>query len=248
MNDQRADRAPAESEPSAGSRSREVPRATNRGQGPCPAQGEVNTSLLANWRWKAAPSSPPDRRCGTPQWGHDSRRCSGDMPRHACRRGDIPVRRGGRCDQGRRQDVVALVLLSEGPDSVNLKCEPGRALELRAAYAGIRPGYHQNKQHWNTVDLDGSVEDDVVLGLGQDSYDLVVAGLPRTVRAGWRRTEPTADLVVREVRSREAVAGLAPRWRRAGGDPSACDRSRSWRTAGHRSRRKTHWRYSLMWP
>ena len=80
--------------------------------------------------------------------------------------------------------MFALVPLSGGPGSVNLKCEPGRALELRAAYAGIRPGYHQNKRHWNTVDLDGSVEDDVVRGMIEDSYDLVVAGLPRAVREG----------------------------------------------------------------
>ena len=78
--------------------------------------------------------------------------------------------------------MFALVPLAGGPGSVNLKCDPGRALELRAAYAGIRPGYHQNKRHWNTVDLDGSVEDDVVRGLIEDSYDLVVAGLPRAVR------------------------------------------------------------------
>jgi predicted DNA-binding protein (MmcQ/YjbR family) len=79
--------------------------------------------------------------------------------------------------------MFALVPLSDGPSSVNLKCEPARALELREAYAGIRPGYHQNKRHWNTADLDGSVEDDVVLGLIQDSYDLVVARLPHAARA-----------------------------------------------------------------
>ena len=79
--------------------------------------------------------------------------------------------------------MFALVPLSEGPGSVNLKCDPARALELRDAYPGIRPGYHQNKRHWNTVDLDGSVEDDVVRGLIADSYALVVAGLPRSVRA-----------------------------------------------------------------
>jgi len=65
---------------------------------------------------------------------------------------------------------------------VNLKCDPARALELRAAYTGIRPGYHQDKRHWNSVDLDGSVEDDVVRELVEDSYDLVVAGLPRRLR------------------------------------------------------------------
>jgi predicted DNA-binding protein (MmcQ/YjbR family) len=80
--------------------------------------------------------------------------------------------------------MFALVPLSAEPPTINLKCDPARALELREAYSGIRPGYHQNKRHWNTVDLDGSVEDDVVRGLIADSYDLVVAGLPRAIRAG----------------------------------------------------------------
>jgi predicted DNA-binding protein (MmcQ/YjbR family) len=78
--------------------------------------------------------------------------------------------------------MFALVPLVEEPGSVNLKCDPTQALELREMYAGIRPGYHQNKRHWNTVALDGSVEDDVVRGLISDSYDLVVAGLPRALR------------------------------------------------------------------
>jgi predicted DNA-binding protein (MmcQ/YjbR family) len=80
--------------------------------------------------------------------------------------------------------MFALVPLYEEPGSVNLKCDPAWALELREAYAGIRPGYHQNKRHWNTVELDGSVEDEVVRGLIADSYDLVVAGLPSSIRAG----------------------------------------------------------------
>ena len=83
--------------------------------------------------------------------------------------------------------MFALVPLGEGPGSVNLKCDPAQALELRAAYPGIRPGYHQDKRHWNTVDLDGSVEDAVVRGLVEDSYDLVVAKLPRAVRDGLTR-------------------------------------------------------------
>jgi predicted DNA-binding protein (MmcQ/YjbR family) len=82
-----------------------------------------------------------------------------------------------------RGKMFALVPLGDEPGVVNLKCDPARALELRAAYAGIRPGYHQNKRHWNSVDLDGSVEDDVVRGLVEDSYDLVVAGLTRAARA-----------------------------------------------------------------
>ena len=82
--------------------------------------------------------------------------------------------------------MFALVPLSEEPGSINLKCDPAYALELREAYVGIRPGYHQNKRHWNTVELDGSVEDDVVRGLIVDSYDLVVAGLPHSIRAQLR--------------------------------------------------------------
>jgi predicted DNA-binding protein (MmcQ/YjbR family) len=77
--------------------------------------------------------------------------------------------------------MFALVNLVDDP-VVNLKCDPAHALELRAAYAGIRPGYHQDKRHWNSVDLDGSVEEDLVRELIEDSYDLVVAGLPRRVR------------------------------------------------------------------
>jgi predicted DNA-binding protein (MmcQ/YjbR family) len=79
--------------------------------------------------------------------------------------------------------IFALVPLTEEPGSINVKCDPAHALELRAAYPGIRPGYHQNKRRWNTVDLDGSVEADVVRGLIADSYDLVLAGLPRAIRA-----------------------------------------------------------------
>jgi len=79
--------------------------------------------------------------------------------------------------------MFALVPLVEESGSVNLKCDPAQALELREMYPGIRPGYHQDKRHWSTVDLDGSVEDDVVRGLISDSYDLVVAGLSRSIRA-----------------------------------------------------------------
>ena len=89
--------------------------------------------------------------------------------------------------------MFALVPLDGEPGSVNLKCDPELAVTLRAQYPAVRPGYHQNKRHWNTVALDGSVEDDVVRGLIADSYDLVVAGLPRAVReelGGLRDTPP----------------------------------------------------------
>ena len=73
------------------------------------------------------------------------------------------------------------------PLEVSLKSEPELALQLRASYAAIRPGYHLNKRHWNTVTLDGSLADALVRDLVEDSYDLVVSALPRRTREelGW---------------------------------------------------------------
>jgi predicted DNA-binding protein (MmcQ/YjbR family) len=74
--------------------------------------------------------------------------------------------------------MFALVPLAGSPGSVNLKCDPETALELRARYPSVRPGYHQNKRHWNTVELDGSIEDRELRWMIQHSYELVVAGPP----------------------------------------------------------------------
>ena len=79
--------------------------------------------------------------------------------------------------------MFALVPLGEPPGSVSLKCDPDLALSLRGRYAGITPGYHLSKRHWNTVTLDGSVPDEEVLELVRHSYDLVVARLTRAQRA-----------------------------------------------------------------
>ena len=79
--------------------------------------------------------------------------------------------------------MFALVSLEGTPGSVNLKCDPALALELRDRYPAVRPGYHQDKRHWNTVDLDGSIEDDELREMIDHSYALVVAGLPRAQRA-----------------------------------------------------------------
>lgn len=67
------------------------------------------------------------------------------------------------------------------PPTLNLKCEPLRALELRDRHAGIQPGYHMNKRHWNTVTLDGSLPAALVRELIEHSYQLVVSGLPKKV-------------------------------------------------------------------
>ena len=65
---------------------------------------------------------------------------------------------------------------------VNLKCDPERAIELREEYAGIKPGWHMNKQHWNSVMTDGSVGENLFKELVDHSYDLIVASLPKKVR------------------------------------------------------------------
>lgn len=77
-----------------------------------------------------------------------------------------------------------------GADSlrVSLKCEPALAEALRQTHAAVIPGYHLNKRHWNTVILDGSLPDQAVRDMAEDSYDIVVSKLPRAERRalGWR--------------------------------------------------------------
>ncbi|MFE7134930.1 MmcQ/YjbR family DNA-binding protein [Streptomyces sp. NPDC057638] len=77
--------------------------------------------------------------------------------------------------------MFALSSLDAVPLTVNLKCEPENAVRLRAAYPAITPGYHMNKRHWNTVAVAG-LPARLVRELIEDSYDLVVAGLPRALR------------------------------------------------------------------
>jgi predicted DNA-binding protein (MmcQ/YjbR family) len=79
--------------------------------------------------------------------------------------------------------MFALVMLAGEPGSVNLKCDPDWALELRARYAAVRPAYHQNKRHWNTVELDGTVEDAELREMIDHSYELVISRLPPSERA-----------------------------------------------------------------
>ena len=78
--------------------------------------------------------------------------------------------------------MFALSALDGTPLAVSVKCEPELAVELRATYAAVRPGYHLNKRHWNTITLDGSLGDVQIRELIEDSYDLVVSALPRRVR------------------------------------------------------------------
>jgi predicted DNA-binding protein (MmcQ/YjbR family) len=88
--------------------------------------------------------------------------------------------------------MFALSALERTPLEVSVKCEPELAVALRRGYRAIRPGYHLNKRHWNTITLDGSLSDRLVRDLVEDSYDLVLSALPARVRVqlGW---DPRAD-------------------------------------------------------
>jgi predicted DNA-binding protein (MmcQ/YjbR family) len=83
--------------------------------------------------------------------------------------------------------MFALSQLAADSLKVSVKCDPGLAEQLRAAHAAVLPGYHLNKRHWNTVLIDGSLPDDAVRDMIEDSYDLVVSTLPRARRIalGW---------------------------------------------------------------
>jgi predicted DNA-binding protein (MmcQ/YjbR family) len=78
--------------------------------------------------------------------------------------------------------VFALSALGEPPLRISLKCVPEVAVKLRIEYPAITAGYHLNKQHWNTVLLDGTVPDSLVREMIEDSYDLVRSKLPKAVR------------------------------------------------------------------
>ena len=74
---------------------------------------------------------------------------------------------------------------------ISLKCEPALAQQLREAHAEVIPGYHLNKRHWNTVLLEGSLPEQMIKNMIEDSYDLVVSGLPGRLRRalGWEPDE-----------------------------------------------------------
>ncbi len=82
--------------------------------------------------------------------------------------------------------IFALSGLARRPLAVSLKCEPLLAEQLRDAHPAVAPGYHLNKRHWNTVTLDGSLPDQMIKDMVEDSYDLVVSGLPRSRRQALR--------------------------------------------------------------
>jgi predicted DNA-binding protein (MmcQ/YjbR family) len=75
----------------------------------------------------------------------------------------------------KRSGKIFLLANLDGDLSINLKCEPALAIELREKYSSVIPGYHMNKKHWNTVMLDGSIPDNEVFEWIDHSYDIVKA-------------------------------------------------------------------------
>jgi predicted DNA-binding protein (MmcQ/YjbR family) len=71
--------------------------------------------------------------------------------------------------------------------SINLKCEPEKAVELREQYEGVRPGYHMNKKHWNTVLINGSISNKLLKEWIDDSYNLVAASLTKKLQEELRQ-------------------------------------------------------------
>ncbi len=79
--------------------------------------------------------------------------------------------------------MFALLDETSDPLNLSLKCEPAHAQFLRDSFPAITAGYHLNKQHWNTVVLDGSIPVEGIQSMIEESYRLVVAGLSRAARA-----------------------------------------------------------------
>ncbi len=80
------------------------------------------------------------------------------------------------------EKIFFLAGIESSPIEFNVKCDPEKAIELRENFPAVRPGYHMNKKHWNTVTVDGSVDDTFLREWIRDSYELVVRSLPAAKR------------------------------------------------------------------
>jgi predicted DNA-binding protein (MmcQ/YjbR family) len=80
--------------------------------------------------------------------------------------------------------MFALIFFDGDLLCLNLKSDPDHARVLREFYPAVLPGYHMNKRHWNTVLVDGSIPEDELQSMIDDSYALVVAGLSREAKKG----------------------------------------------------------------
>ncbi len=81
-----------------------------------------------------------------------------------------------------RDKMFATLVETDAIPYSNLKCDPQEALMLRDIFPDVTPGYHMNKRHWNTVQLDGDIPKGEIERLMDNSYRLVVRSMPRKVR------------------------------------------------------------------
>ena len=84
---------------------------------------------------------------------------------------------------GKMFALSSLTQWEKGEASINLKCDPERAPELRAQYESIKPGWHMSKQHWNTVDVNGDVDIVLLKELIDHSYNLIFKSLTKKLQA-----------------------------------------------------------------
>ncbi len=97
--------------------------------------------------------------------------------------------------------MFALAALDEVPATANLKCDPDLALDLRDRYEQVTPGYHMNKKHWNTVEIETGIPESELRKMIDHSYDLVVKSLPKSKAKIAARSRRTAISARRERRS-----------------------------------------------
>jgi predicted DNA-binding protein (MmcQ/YjbR family) len=83
--------------------------------------------------------------------------------------------------------IFLLLSISSKPLQFNVKCDPDMAIDLREKYSFVLPGYHMNKQHWNTVLCINPVPKKLILEWIDHSYDLVVSSLPKKAREALKR-------------------------------------------------------------
>lgn len=78
--------------------------------------------------------------------------------------------------------IFALTNINAEDFCINLKCEPEKAILLREQYEAVKAGYHMNKKHWNTILVQKSISNNLLKEWIDDSYELVVAGLPKKIQ------------------------------------------------------------------
>lgn len=90
--------------------------------------------------------------------------------------------------------IFAITSLDEVPTRANLKCDPDLALELRDRYEQITPGYHMNKKHWNTIEIESEIPEAEIRNMIDHSYKLVAKkGRDGSPNRPQRKTRKTGD-------------------------------------------------------